>query len=141
MNDFDEESYGTVPVYLDSSTPLYLVMQQHQGHWGFPKGHPEGDETPQETAIRELREEVGIKEISLVEDWKAIDTYKYTKEQEVCNKRATYFLGITSETQTTLDAQEVIQCEWMPYTGAKKQLTFSESEDTLKKAKEYLEEK
>ena len=34
-----------------------LLIKQTKGHWGFPKGHVEKDETEIETAIREVKEE------------------------------------------------------------------------------------
>ena len=45
-----------------------LLIKQTKGHWGFPKGHVEKDETEIETAIREVKEETGldIKDLKLV---------------------------------------------------------------------------
>ena len=37
-----------------------LLVQQHQGFWGFPKGHVENGETEIQTAIREVKEETNI---------------------------------------------------------------------------------
>ena len=37
-----------------------LLIQQIEGHWGFPKGHMEDFETESETAIREVKEETGL---------------------------------------------------------------------------------
>ena len=37
-----------------------LLIKQTKGHWGFPKGHVEKDETEIETAIREVKEETGL---------------------------------------------------------------------------------
>ena len=37
-----------------------LLIQQRNGHWGFPKGHVEADETERNAAIRETKEETNI---------------------------------------------------------------------------------
>ena len=37
-----------------------LLIKQHQGFWGFPKGHVEDGETEEETAAREVKEETNI---------------------------------------------------------------------------------
>lgn len=42
-----------------------LIVQQQNGDWGFPKGHIEYNETVEETALRELQEEVGITDVSI----------------------------------------------------------------------------
>lgn len=38
-----------------------LMLKKKNGMWGMPGGKPIGDETPEETAIRESEEETGIK--------------------------------------------------------------------------------
>lgn len=38
-----------------------LVLGKKSEKWGFPKGHQENDETEEDTAIRELFEETGIR--------------------------------------------------------------------------------
>ena len=35
-----------------------LVKSKEDGHWGFSKGHMEKDETEEQTAIREVFEEI-----------------------------------------------------------------------------------
>lgn len=37
-----------------------LLVKQTKGHWIFPKGHVEADETEMETAIREVKEETNV---------------------------------------------------------------------------------
>ena len=37
-----------------------LLIKQTKGHWGFPKGHVEKNETEIETAIREVKEETNL---------------------------------------------------------------------------------
>ena len=40
---------------------LYLLVLGRQSNkWGFPKGHMEQNETEEQTALREVREETGI---------------------------------------------------------------------------------
>ena len=39
---------------------LLLVKNRYGGHWSFPKGHVEGNETEVQTALREVREETGL---------------------------------------------------------------------------------
>ena len=39
---------------------LLLVKNRYGGHWSFPKGHVEGNETEVQTALREVREKTGL---------------------------------------------------------------------------------
>ena len=48
-----EKSCGAI-VYRKShgNTEILLIKHINSGHWSFPKGHVEGNETEVETAIR-----------------------------------------------------------------------------------------
>lgn len=52
----EEKSCGAVVVRDNSA----LLIYQNNGFWGFPKGHMESGESEVDTAIREIREEVGL---------------------------------------------------------------------------------
>ena len=46
---------------------MYLLARHNGGHWSFPKGHVEKNETEKETALREIREETGLNVIKIIE--------------------------------------------------------------------------
>ena len=56
-----EKSCGAI-VYRqrDSWVEVLLICHKNGGHWAFPKGHVEKQETEEETALREIREETGL---------------------------------------------------------------------------------
>jgi len=62
MNDL---SMGALVLGFDPAAPItwhILVINQKTEsgtYWGLPKGHPEGDESPMQTAVREVNEECG----------------------------------------------------------------------------------
>ena len=37
-----------------------LLLQEVEGHWSFPKGHVENNETEIETVVREVKEETNL---------------------------------------------------------------------------------
>ena len=94
---------GIIPI---SYTGRKVLMVRHpEGHWGFPKGHVEFDETEITAAKRELFEETGIY-LNFVLD---TEKYKYTivylcKENgKIIRKKVTFFLGITCTTDVVLN--------------------------------------
>jgi bis(5'-nucleosidyl)-tetraphosphatase len=48
----------------------YLLLKYGLGHWEFVKGHIEKGETEKETIMRELEEETGITDASIIEGFK-----------------------------------------------------------------------
>src|SRR3989338_11478985 len=69
-----------------------IFVTQHSGHkgWDFPKGHREIYESEEQTALREVEEEVGIK-ASIIE--KAGQTqYFYYEEGERVLKTVVFYL-------------------------------------------------
>jgi len=53
---------GGIVVRQSGGTREYLLVQARdaQRSWVFPKGHIEAGESPEQTAVREVREEAGI---------------------------------------------------------------------------------
>ena len=66
-----------------------LIIKHNQGHYGFPKGHVEKNETEQETAIRETKEETNIDAIVIGQFKKTIT---YSPKRNVI-KDVIYFIG------------------------------------------------
>ena len=69
-----ETSCGFILMNYDS----ILLLQYPQGHWSFPKGHiEESDKDHFSTAKRELLEETGISEVSIIDGWKSRTEYTF----------------------------------------------------------------
>jgi bis(5'-nucleosidyl)-tetraphosphatase len=75
-------SYGVTPV-INKLERRYLLIQHNAGHWSFPKGGKEGNESDQETALRELREEVGINQCELIPDKAFTETFSWKKDRNL----------------------------------------------------------
>ena len=55
-----EYSCGAVVFTREGGELRYVIIRSMGGVTGFPKGHREPGETERETALREIREEVGL---------------------------------------------------------------------------------
>lgn len=126
-----EKSCGAV--VLDGEK--VLVLQQTAGHWGFPKGHVEENETEIETAKREIKEETGI-EVDINSQYRY--TEKYSPAEGI-EKEVIYFIANKMGGEIKPQEEEVIQIEWLGFEDALNILTYQNSKEILKKVwKEYF---
>ena len=132
-------SAGIVTYYKKDDVILYLLLHHTAGHWDFPKGTMETGETKQQTAIRELYEETGLK-ADLDTRFAATSNYFYTHYQHgVVPKTVTYFVGKT-DTQDVHISHEHTGYVWLPYEQALEKVTYDRSKNILEKADEYIKE-
>ena len=117
----------------------YLLVKQHQGHWGFPKGHIEKGEKKIDTAIRELKEETGIKNVSLLAEKILLkDEYAFNNGNGKIIKRVGYYIGETVQKKVKIDGKEILNIKWCTYDKAFGKITFSQTRNVLKKAKKFI---
>ena len=130
-----ETSCGFVLVNYDS----ILLLQYPQGHWSFPKGHIEDDdEDHHSTALRELIEETGIKEIIIDENWNFRTEYTFKRKGKEIPKQVFWFLAETDELEVKL-SHEHTNYLWLNFEDCEKQLTFSQEKVLLQSARNYRE--
>ncbi len=131
-----EKSYGIIVVYKQNSTETkYLIIQSKDTNdWSFPKGHAEKNETSVEAALRELKEETEISQISLIPNVSFSEKYRYKANGIWNQKQATFFVGITDNLNVKIQQEEVINYIWSNYDDAVKILTFENQRKILSKA-------
>ena len=136
-------SCGVIPVCPTQDGPRFLLVQHRAGHWAFPKGHPEGDETPPETARRELAEETGLDDVALWDSPAFEERYRFTKRSgRIVEKLVTYYLGRiapASKDAVALQAEEVQAYAWGDRQETMSRLTFAEGRALFDEVCAYLD--
>ena len=135
-----EKSCGIVLFHSDE----FLVIQHStksnevQGHWDFPKGHVEDNETELETATRELQEETGIGDFRLINNFRQKINYNVHKNNAVIPKEVIFFLAESSTKSVQLSSEHQ-NYRWLDFDLAHERLTYSNAKEVLVKAKTFLE--
>lgn len=129
-----EKSCGAVVYKIEEGMLLFLVEHMVQGHTSIPKGHVEGNETEEETASREIREETGL-EVKLDTVFR-YDIY-YSPEEGV-RKQVIFFTAEVISGDMRNQECEVTSLEWLPYDKAIEAVTYDTDKDVLSHAAVYL---
>lgn len=143
METKQDRAVGIIPVYQTSAGgSVFCIVQEADGHWGFPKGHVERGESDEQAARRELSEETGIAEAELVQEKTFSEHYSFERDGVRYDKEVTYFIGRVASILGTTPAQfkkEILAAHWAPLPEAQRILTFPEAKEVLAAAQKYLE--
>lgn len=142
-----------MPVHLsESGEPRFLLLNSGQvrnpkATWEFPKGGREREESEEETAIRECKEETGLSCVRLVPGYRAIDIYVFHRSGTRIKKRVVYFLALVedpSSMKSEPDGREHILdpegrwYQWLTYEEARKTLYHAGQRRVLASAWAHL---
>ena len=125
-----EKSCGCIIIHKNK----VLLVQHNAGHWDFPKGHIEENETEIQTAIREVKEETNIDAI-VQENRRYVSEY-YTKKDTF--KQVIFFIATCKETETKKQEAEIQNIEWLSFKEALERITYSNSKEILKQVMEDI---
>jgi len=97
----------------------------------LPKGHPDGDETPVEAALREVREEAGAV-AELVEPLGKV-RYWYQRDGRRIAKVVEFFVLRYVEGDLADHDHEVENARWMPAEEAARRLSYAGEREMVKR--------
>jgi 8-oxo-dGTP diphosphatase len=125
MSTESEFSAGGVVVRGDECVVIVPVKRSQDGKrvLALPKGHLDGDETAEQAATREVREETGV-EAELVERLGEV-AYFYQRKGRRIHKRVRFFLFRYVSGSTDDHDQEIEEARWMPLAEAAEKLTYA----------------
>ncbi len=118
-----EKSYGIIPL---KEGKAFIVRHTAGDYWGFPKGHHSLGETPQETAVRELKEETNLDVIRLFDSPTYMESYSFIRNGDEIHKTVIYFVAEV-EGKVIHQADDVVEGKWVPIASLEASLTFDQN--------------
>ena len=134
-----EYSCGAVVFKRIDGEPHYVLgraKDQPVGCHGFPKGHMEPGETEEQTALREIYEEVGLR-VRLLPGFRAVTEYQLPAPPDT-RKRVVFFLAEYEGQETTVQESELAAITIAPWPQALELTEFADSKRILTEAHEFL---
>ena len=101
-----EKSCGAVVI---NDNKEILLVKTVKGYYGFPKGHVEDNETEEETAIREVKEETNI-DIEIISDKRFVLTYEI---DENVYKDVILFIAKSKSNNLKKQEKEISEVKWV----------------------------
>ncbi|MEI8094438.1 MAG: NUDIX domain-containing protein [Spirochaetales bacterium] len=123
-------------VYRKKRGVVYFLLLKHTSgnHWSLAKGHAEAGESETETALREIREETGLK-VRLKPNFRAEVRYS---PHEGIDKRVVFFLAKTDRKKLKLQASEISNSCWLELDDALKLISHADTGEVLRQASARL---
>lgn len=135
-----EKSCGAIVFTVDNGEIKYLLVEEISGCYSFPKGHMENEESEEETALREIREETNL-DVELYADFRVTERYNPAEKPGV-TKEVVYFLGkYTSENPCVVRPDEVKSLKSLSLEDAINIVGYDNKKEFLKQADKYIKEK
>lgn len=118
-----------------STKGIEVLVTQHSSHkgWDFPKGHLELGETSEQAALREVKEETGVK--GEVIEKIGQTQYFYWENGEKIFKTVTFFLMRYVGEGKATTVEEVSGIVWLKPEDVEKKLTFDDTKKLWERAK------
>lgn len=136
-----ETSAGGFVLCSDGSLRVALIGRLNRGgriDWCVPKGHPEGDETIEQAAVREIAEETGL-EVDILEHLGDI-RYEFQTPEKTVVKTVHHFLMQQTGGELTIENdpdQEAVDVRWFSLDELEKQLTHENERRLARKVIEW----
>ena len=132
---------GVVFQKQDGKIEVALISVGKKERWQLPKGQVDPGETPEETALREVREETGLTSVLLqpldtVEYW-YVSTY--TRDLTRIHKYVHFYLMRYQSGDVEQHDTEVNEARWVEIQRALEMLAFDNEKNVLQKALEAIQ--
>lgn len=131
-----EKSCGAVVFTRINGEIKYLLIRNLTGIYGFPKGHIEQGETEEQTALREIVEEVGLS-VKFLSGFRIEDKFLIPQKENTL-KQIVYFLGEYNNQEFTYQKEELTDALLLDYETAMTLFQFESNKKILTEANNFL---
>ena len=126
--------YRVAPTDDGEARPLFLLIRDSYRNWGFPKGHLEEGELPEDAAVREVAEETGVAPLVVRGVIDTIDWY-FRFRGRLIHKVCHFYLMETPAAATCPQrAEGITACRWAPFEEAERLVSYANARLVLQRA-------
>ena len=128
-----EFSAGGIVYKRDAQEEKFVLILNSYGQWTFPKGHIEKGESPEQAALREVAEEIGLTDLKIITQIDKID-YWFKLEGHLYHKYVYFFLMEAPPTAELKPQEaEIGDAAWFSAKETLKRLYYKDDTPLFKK--------
>lgn len=129
-----EFSAGGVVMKWERQKPKVLLIKDAYGRWSWPKGNIDKGEGSKDAAIREIREEVGLKDIELIDKIGTTQYFYRLKDRLIFKTVYLYLFRLNSDEKLKILHKEIQDGAWFRPEEALEMIEYKGAKDFLQKA-------
>ena len=115
-----------------------LLLQYPQGHWDLPKGHvEESDSDRTATMLRELAEETGISDVTVLNGFEERTEYTFRHKGKRKSKEVYWYVAETETMEVEL-SHEHRGYLWLDWDQALETITHDETRSVVRLAQQFV---
>jgi 8-oxo-dGTP pyrophosphatase MutT (NUDIX family) len=123
---------------VQEGRPLFLLIRDSDGHWGFPKGHLERGERGDTAALREVMEETGLRILSIIGSIETIEWF-FRFRGRLIHKRCEFFLMESASGDTNPQQSEgITACRWTYAEEGEELIAYENARSVLRRASDLV---
>ncbi len=115
-----------------------FVMRKLNGEWVMPKGHVESGETPEQAAVREVREETGLEARILARVGQT--KYRFRLASGEPRSKTVHWYLMAAESRAYSLEPTFEEAAFLPMEDAIQRLTFENDREILRQAARRLQQ-
>lgn len=130
-----QTSAGGIIFYQDNNKKYYALILDAHDKWTFPKGKVNENENLREAALREIKEEIGLENITLYDKVGEIDVIVNEPNKKPVPKTIHLFLGETEKQDFKLtQAPEIKDAAWVEEDKVIDKLGYEQAKELFQRA-------
>ncbi len=136
-----EIAAGIIPFRNSPEGPRFLLLYHGGEYWNFPKGKIESEEKSFEAALRETKEETGLRPVDLrvIPGFKTYEKFFFKRRGQPTFKIVIFYLAESRLREVRLSSREHKGYGWFLYRDAKKMVSrYKDTQKVLDQAYTFL---
>lgn len=131
-----EFSAGGIVVKKAKEDLRILLIKDGYGRWTWPKGNIEKGEASEEAAKREIKEEVGLTQIEIIQELDKIQYFYRLKGRLIFKTVYLFLFEAKGDEKLTPLKEEIKEAKWFSPDEALEIIEYKGAKEILKKAME-----